>query len=108
MSSKISVFEKKIGDAIDKVLMDDQPKSLFDPVRYILSMGGKRLRPLLTLMAVDLFGKDVDKAINPALAIEIFHNFSLLHDDLMDNADMRRGKPAVHKKMECQQCHPFR
>ncbi len=77
--------------------MDDQPKSLFDPVRYILSMGGKRLRPLLTLMAVDLFGKDVDKAINPALAIEIFHNFSLLHDDLMDNADMRRGKPAVHK-----------
>lgn len=98
MSSKISVFEKKIGDAIEKVLMDDQPKTLFDPVRYILSMGGKRLRPLLTLMAVDLFGKDVDKAINPALAIEIFHNFSLLHDDLMDNADMRRGKPSVHKK----------
>jgi Geranylgeranyl pyrophosphate synthase len=98
MTHKVSVFERKIGEAIEKVASDEEPKTLFDPVRYILSLGGKRLRPVLTLMAVDLFGKNVDEALNPALAIEIFHNFSLLHDDLMDNADIRRGNRTVHKK----------
>jgi len=98
MIPKVSFFEQKIGTSIEKVLADEQPHTLFDPARYILSLGGKRLRPILTLMAVDLFGKEVDAAVNPALAIEIFHNFSLLHDDLMDQADLRRGCPTVHKK----------
>lgn len=98
MINKVTLYEKIIREAIDKVLLEEQPRSLFDPARYILSLGGKRLRPLLTLMAVDLFGKEVKKAVNPALAIEIFHNFSLLHDDLMDNADMRRGNPTVHMR----------
>lgn len=98
MNDKVSVFEKKIGDAIEKVFAGEQPGTLFDPARYILSIGGKRLRPLLTLMAADLFGKEADAVLSPALAIEIFHNFSLLHDDLMDKADMRRGNPTVHKK----------
>lgn len=98
MNDKVAVFEKKISDAIGKVFDGEQPLTLFDPAKYILSIGGKRLRPLLTLMAADLFGKGADEALNPALAIEIFHNFSLLHDDLMDKADMRRGKPTVHKK----------
>ena len=98
MINKVALYERMIREAIDKVLLGEQPRSLYDPARYILSLGGKRLRPLLTLMAVDLFGGEVESAVNPALAIEIFHNFSLLHDDLMDNADMRRGNPTVHKK----------
>jgi len=87
-----------IGEAIEKVFAGEQPQTLFDPGRYILSIGGKRLRPLLTLMAADLFGKEADAVLDAAMAIEIFHNFSLLHDDLMDKADMRRGNPTVHKK----------
>ena len=98
MTSKVTQFEKRIGEAIENVLLDEQPRTLFDPARYILSLGGKRLRPLLTFMAVDLFGKEPEIAVNPALAIEIFHNFSLLHDDLMDKADMRRGNVTVHQK----------
>lgn len=98
MNPKVALFEKIIADAIREVFAQEQFPTLFDPARYILSLGGKRLRPLLTLMGADLFGSKVDKAINAALAIEIFHNFSLLHDDLMDRADMRRGQPTVHKK----------
>ena len=98
MNPKVALFEKIMADAIREVFAQEQFPTLYDPARYILSLGGKRLRPLLTLMGADLFGSAVDKAINAALAIEIFHNFSLLHDDLMDRADMRRGQPTVHKK----------
>ena len=98
---KVSLFETKIADAMEKVMKGEQPDTLFDPARYSLSLGGKRLRPLLTLMATDLFGKEVDDALNPALAVEIFHNFTLLHDDLMDNADLRRGHPTVHTQIFC-------
>ena len=74
------------------------PSELYMPVEYILSTGGKRLRPVLSLMACRLFSDDITNCIRPALAIELFHNFTLLHDDIMDKADMRRGRPAVHKK----------
>lgn len=97
MSRRVSFFEKRIEEEIEKVMVNEQPATLFDPARYILSGGGKRVRPLLTLMAVDLFGKDPEEAINAALAVEIFHNFSLLHDDLMDRAERRRGQPTVHR-----------
>ncbi|HAR37423.1 MAG: isoprenyl synthetase [Bacteroidetes bacterium GWD2_45_23] len=100
MNSRITLFEEKIARVIDQVFADDEPRTLYDPARYTLSLGGKRLRPLLTLMAADLFGKDVDEALDAATAVEIFHNFSLLHDDLMDKADMRRGYPTVHKKWD--------
>lgn len=73
------------------------PQSLYEPIRYILSLGGKRLRPAFTLMACNIFSDTVDKAITPALGLEVFHNFTLLHDDLMDEADKRRNKPTVHK-----------
>lgn len=73
------------------------PKSLYDPIAYVLSMGGKRLRPALTLMSCNLFSDNLDDAIKPALGLEVFHNFTLLHDDLMDKADKRRNKPTVHK-----------
>jgi geranylgeranyl diphosphate synthase type II len=75
-----------------------EPKELYEPIGYMLSLGGKRLRPVLVLMAADLFEKEVSKAIHAALAVEVFHNFTLVHDDIMDNADIRRGKATVHKK----------
>jgi geranylgeranyl diphosphate synthase type II len=75
-----------------------QPANLYDPVVYALGGGGKRIRPALTLMACDLFGGDMQAALTSAVAVEIFHNFTLVHDDVMDNADVRRGRPAVHKR----------
>lgn len=74
------------------------PRSLYEPIEYALSVGGKRLRPLLLLMAYHLYREDVEKVKPQALGIELYHNFTLLHDDVMDRADMRRGKPTVHKQ----------
>ena len=74
------------------------PPELYDPIRYIMSLGGKRMRPLLTLMAAYLFSDDWRKAIRPALGVEVFHNFTLMHDDIMDQAPLRRGQPTVHEK----------
>ena len=93
-------LENKINKVIDELNYEKDPKSLFDPIEYILSLGGKRLRPILAYMATNLFSDDLEKTTAPALGIEIFHNFSLLHDDLMDNASMRRGEPTVHIKWD--------
>ncbi|MCK5137567.1 MAG: polyprenyl synthetase family protein [Bacteroidales bacterium] len=76
----------------------DTPPELYEPVKYILSLGGKRIRPALVLLACDLFSGGVESALLPAVAIEIFHNFTLLHDDLMDRSELRRGSPTVHVK----------
>lgn len=73
---------------------------LYEPIRYALSAGGKRIRPVLVLMGADAFGGKVEEALRPALGIETFHNFTLLHDDVMDNSDLRRGRPTVHKKYD--------
>lgn len=75
-----------------------EPKNLYTPVDYILQLGGKRIRPILTLMASDIFSNDYKKALPAALAIEVFHNFTLVHDDIMDDAPLRRGKETVHEK----------
>jgi geranylgeranyl diphosphate synthase type II len=74
------------------------PPELYDPVNYVLALGGKRMRPLLTLVGYDLFGTDVKDALQLAFAMELFHNFTLVHDDIMDNAPLRRGQPTVHIK----------
>ena len=74
--------------------------SLYEPIKYALSAGGKRLRPVLVLMGADAFGNNAESALTPALGIETFHNFTLLHDDVMDNSDMRRGRATVHKKYD--------
>ena len=74
------------------------PSDLYSPIEYILSLGGKRMRPILLLLAHQLFDEDIQKAIRPSLAIEVFHNFTLLHDDIMDKAPVRRGKSTVHTK----------
>lgn len=76
------------------------PKRLYDPVNYILTLGGKRIRPVLLLMACQMFDEEVDKALPAAYSVELFHNFSLVHDDIMDEAPLRRGKPTVHKKYD--------
>lgn len=78
----------------------DRPAELYEPLHYILSLGGKRLRPMLALMAANLYTEDYEKALKPALAIEVFHNFSLIHDDIMDQAPVRRGQPTVHTKWD--------
>lgn len=77
-----------------------EPKNLYDPIDYILFLGGKRLRPVLTLIAAELFGCSYKKALPAAMAIEVFHNFSLVHDDIMDDAPLRRGKETVHEKWD--------
>jgi geranylgeranyl diphosphate synthase type II len=74
------------------------PNLLYDPIEYIMELQGKRMRPMLVLMAHQLFDENVEKALSPAIAIELFHNFTLLHDDIMDNAPLRRGNPTVHEK----------
>ena len=91
-------LEKKINEAIKALDYEIKPRSLFEPIEYILSLGGKRLRPILAYMATNLFSNHLDDTTAPALALEIFHNFSLLHDDLMDNASIRRGEQTVHTK----------
>ncbi|MDR2627436.1 MAG: polyprenyl synthetase family protein [Dysgonamonadaceae bacterium] len=88
----------KINREIDKISYHRPPVELYDPIRYILSLGGKRIRPALVLLACNLYEDDTDKAIPTALGWEIFHNFTLMHDDLMDRANVRRGKTTVHKK----------
>ena len=77
-----------------------QPEGLYEPISYVLSMGGKRLRPTLLLLSYSLFKDDIDTALPLAIGLETYHNHTLLHDDLMDNADVRRGKPTVHKKWD--------
>jgi len=77
-----------------------EPKGLYDPIIYILNLGGKRLRPVLVLMTTEIFGGSYQKSLDAALAIEVFHNFSLVHDDIMDDAPLRRGKETVHEKWD--------
>lgn len=77
-----------------------EPASLYEPIDYILTLGGKRLRPVLTLMSADFFGGNYTKALDASLAVEMFHNFSLVHDDIMDNAPLRRGHQTVHEKWD--------
>ncbi|MGK7389193.1 MAG: polyprenyl synthetase family protein [Candidatus Cyclobacteriaceae bacterium M2_1C_046] len=93
---------KKLTDLLNSKLESERfgadPEELYEPIRYILSIGGKRMRPLLTLLGYKLYKDDVLKAVDPAMAIEIFHNFTLMHDDIMDQAPLRRGKSTVHEK----------
>ncbi len=89
---------KLIEQSITDISYPTYPSSLYEPISYIMSLGGKRIRPTMLLMATDLFSGDIQKAIPAALAIETFHNFTLIHDDIMDNAPLRRGRQTVHEK----------
>ncbi|GAB1462570.1 polyprenyl synthetase family protein [Pedobacter sp.] len=91
-------LQKLIENAIPKIAYPANPANLYEPIKYIMSLGGKRIRPVMVLMAAELFTDEVTKALDVALAIETFHNFTLVHDDIMDNAPLRRGQQTVHKK----------
>lgn len=97
---KLTDYQQIFSDFLETHTHDREPSNLYNPVNYILKLGGKRLRPLLTLMAAEAFEGDVNLALNAALSIEVFHNFSLVHDDIMDAAPLRRGMPTVHQKWD--------
>ncbi len=96
--SSIEHYKKEFLAHLKKTITKTEPSNLYEPIYYILNLGGKRLRPILTLMGADLFQADYRKALHAALAIEVFHNFSLVHDDIMDKAPLRRGQKTVHHK----------
>ena len=85
------------NQALATLPLDRQPEGLYQPVKYVLSLGGKRIRPVLMLMAYELYKEDIDSILPTALGLEMYHNYTLLHDDVMDKAEMRRGKPTVHQ-----------
>ncbi len=90
----------KVNEAISKVSYPSQPVGLYEPIQYTLSLGGKRIRPAFMLLAYNLYDDSVEDIMDAAIGIETYHNFTLLHDDVMDNADVRRGMPTVHKKWD--------
>ena len=94
----ISYYQDIVSSHFNSLISKKEPHNLYEPIRYILSLGGKRLRPVLTLMATEVFDTDCQKALAAATAVEVFHNFSLIHDDIMDDAPLRRGNETVHEK----------
>ena len=96
--ANLQFLQQRIDEELKALKFPAYPKELYDPIQYVISIGGKRMRPVLLLMACELFDGDIEKAIKPAMGIELFHNFTLLHDDIMDNAPFRRTKPTVHNK----------
>jgi geranylgeranyl diphosphate synthase, type II len=93
-------LHERIGEAFSKTNFTLDPLQLYQPIAYTLDLGGKRLRPVLVLMSCEIFGGNIEKAVNPAMGLEIFHNFTLLHDDIMDNAPLRRGNKTVHQEWD--------
>ena len=96
----ISHYQDIVSNHFQSLVLKNEPSNLYEPIRYILSLGGKRLRPVLTLMASEVFDTDCKKALAAATAVEVFHNFSLIHDDIMDDAPLRRGNETVHEKWD--------
>ena len=91
---------KKVNEALEALPYDRKPETLYAPIKYVLSLGGKRVRPVLMLLAYNLFKDDPERIMIQAIGLETYHNFTLLHDDLMDNADLRRGHETVHRKWD--------
>jgi len=96
----IEKYQKVFVDYLNEFTTPKAPNTLYEPIEYILGLGGKRLRPMLTLMTTEIFNESFEKSLDAALAIEVFHNFSLIHDDIMDDAPLRRGQQTVHEKWD--------
>ncbi len=94
----LKAYTELVERKLSELSLPPKPGNLYDPLRYLLNIGGKRVRPILTLLGAELFGVSNDKVINQALAVELFHNFTLIHDDIMDEAPLRRGQSTVHEK----------
>lgn len=99
-NQRYSNYRKAIDERLKQALMGEEPVSLYEPIRYTLLTGGKRIRPIILLLSCESLGGSYEDAINAALAVEIFHNFTLVHDDIMDNADLRRGLQTIHKRWD--------
>ena len=93
-------FDTVLAEAFEEYIYGESPEELYEPIRYIMALGGKRIRPLLTLVTASLFAENWENALSPAMAVEVFHNFTLMHDDIMDQAPLRRGKATVHSKWD--------
>ena len=100
MDSYLNKLRVEIEEHLSSIDLPSDPANLYEPIEYMLSLGGKRIRPILTLIGCELFGKPYSNAMDQALAVEIFHNFTLVHDDIMDSAEVRRNLPTVHKKWD--------
>jgi geranylgeranyl diphosphate synthase type II len=98
--ARVEQLRERVDAALAELELREQPALLYEPVRYVLGGGGKRLRPVLLLLTAEAFGADRDEALPAALAVEVFHNFTLVHDDVMDHATERRGQPAVHRRWD--------
>lgn len=98
MTNNLQELVKEINKRLEELQYGQEPVELYDPIRYIMSLGGKRLRPVLVLLAYRLFKENYNTIIDQAIAVEVFHNFTLMHDDIMDEAPLRRGKSTVHEK----------
>ena len=96
--NKIKNYQEIINSKIKKIRIQGKPDQLYDPINYILKLKSKRVRPILSLLSYSLFKEDIEKITEPSIALEFFHNFTLIHDDIMDNADIRRGEDTIHKK----------
>ncbi len=100
MNKELTLLLDKINAGLKELALPKDPKNLYDPIKYILNIGGKRVRPMLALLAYQLYKKDIQKVFLPILALEVFHNFTLVHDDIMDDAPLRRGNETVHTKWD--------
>ena len=96
----IKEYQEFVLEYLKSEQRDKEPRNLYEPIAYILGLGGKRIRPVLTLMSAEIFDADYKEALPAALAVEVFHNFSLIHDDIMDDAPLRRGNETVHEKWD--------
>ena len=96
----IQAYQELFSTHLQSMALVKEPLGLYDPISYILKLGGKRMRPVLALMACDAMGKNPSSALSVATAVELFHNFTLLHDDIMDEASLRRGQQTVHQKWD--------
>jgi geranylgeranyl diphosphate synthase type II len=96
--TNLEKYTRLVEEAVANFSLPQDPNNLYDPLRYFMTLGGKRMRPILTLMATEAFGAQAQEGIQAALAVELFHNFSLIHDDIMDNAPLRRAQATVHEK----------
>ncbi|PKV67213.1 polyprenyl synthetase family protein [Pontibacter ramchanderi] len=96
----ITQLSTQLNQTLNTLRYGDQPAELYEPIRYIMALGGKRIRPLLVLLAAKMYDDDVENVLLPAAAVEVFHNFTLMHDDIMDKAPLRRGQQTVHEKWD--------
>ena len=98
--ARVDALRRRIDDALIDRLSDRAPDLMYDPIRYVLRGGGKRVRPVIVMLVAQAYGAADEDVLDVALAVEIFHNFTLVHDDIMDDADERRGRPSVHVKWD--------